>query len=133
MADNLTYEQRKRCMQSNRSKWTSIEILLHNYLKGNKIKHKMHPNIDGSPDILLVNKNIAVFIHGCFWHKCPKCYKEPKTNIEYWIPKIDKNNKRDKQNTRILKKQGYLVRVIWEHDLKKEKRVITINKLVHLA
>ena len=120
-------------MQSNRSKWTSIELLLHNYLKGNKIKHKMHPNIDGSPDILLVNKNIAVFINGCFWHKCPRCYKEPKTNIDYWIPKIDKNNKRDKQNSRILKKQGYLVRVFWEHDLKKEKRVVTINKLVHLA
>ena len=52
---------------------------LHNYLKGHKVSHEMHPKIIGNPDVLIKNKNLAIFLHGCFWHKCPKRYKEPKS------------------------------------------------------
>ncbi len=85
-------------MSNIKSKWTDQEKKIHSYLKANKIKHKMHPKLSGSPDILLKDANTVVFLHGCFWHKCPKCYKEPKSNKKYWLPKIEKNVKRDRKN-----------------------------------
>jgi len=129
MADRLTKEQRSRCMSRIRSKWTSQEVKIHNYLKGNKIKHKMYPNIKGSPDIILRDTKTAVFLHGCFWHKCPKCYKEPKSNKEYWLPKIEKNVKRDKKNKKLLKNQGFKVIIIWEHEVKKDLKKV-LKKLI---
>lgn len=129
MVDNLTKEQRSKCMSRIRSKWTVQEVKIHNYLKGNKIKHKMHPRLTGRPDILLTDTNVVVFLHGCFWHKCPKCYKEPKSRKDYWLPKIDNNLKRDKKYARILKLEGYKVLKLWEHEVKKDfnkalKRII---------
>ncbi len=103
-----------------RSKWTVQEKKIHNFLKGNKVKHKMHPKITGSPDILLTKSNTVVFLQGCFWHKCPKCYQKPKTNRKYWLPKIENNVKRDKKNTRQLKKEGFKILKIWEHEIKKD-------------
>ena len=120
MADNLTKEQRSMTMSKIRSKWTSQEKKIHNYLKGNKVKHKMHPKIDGSPDILLKDTKTVVLLHGCFWHKCPKCFKKPKTNKSYWLPKIERNIKRDRKNNKILKSQGFKVIKIWEHQVKKD-------------
>ncbi|MBU2441789.1 MAG: very short patch repair endonuclease [Nanoarchaeota archaeon] len=116
-------------MSKIKSKWTAQEKKLHNHLKGNKVKHKMHPNISGSPDILLTDSNTAIFINGCFWHKCPKCYKKPKSNKSYWMPKIEKNIRRDKKNYRSLKKLGYLIIKIWEHDVKKDLSKV-ISKLI---
>lgn len=117
MADKLTKEQRSYCMSRIRSKWTKQERTIHSYLKGNKIHHKMHPELMGNPDILLNKINAVIFLQGCFWHKCPKCYKEPKSNKDYWIPKIENNVKRDRTNTRKLRKAGYTVIKLWEHEV----------------
>lgn len=116
-------------MSQIRSKWSSQEVKIHNYLKGNKIKHKMHPKLDGNPDILLLNTKTSVFLHGCFWHKCPKCYKEPKTKKAYWFSKIKNNVKRDQKNTKILKAQGFKVIKIWEHEIKRKFDNV-LNKIV---
>lgn len=128
MTDNLTKKQRSFCMSHILSKWTSQERLVHNYLKGNKIKHKMHPKIEGNPDILLTDKKTAVFLHGCFWHKCPECYKKPKSNKSYWLPKIQRNVKRDEENRKILKANKYKVVIIWEHQVKND-----VDKLLKWA
>lgn len=125
MVDNLTKEQRSKTMSNIRSKWTAQEKQLHNYLKGNRIRHAMHPKIEGSPDIVLKDTKTAVFLHGCFWHKCPKCYIMPKTNKEYWLPKIENNVKRDQKNNKILKKEGFKPVRIWEHETKRNfKKVL---------
>ena len=118
MVDNLTKEQRSRTMSRIRSKWTAQEKKFHNYLRFKKIKHKMHPKIAGSPDIIIPEGKIAIFLHGCFWHKCPFHYKAPKSNRNYWLPKIEKNVERDKRNINILRKNGWKVVRIWEHKLK---------------
>ena len=120
-------------MSSIRSKWTNQEKNIHNYLKSNKIKHKMHPKVEGNPDIVLAETRTAVFLQGCFWHKCPKCYKKPKTNKKYWIPKIENNAKRDGKNSKILKAQGFKVIKIWEHQVKRNfngvlKRLLKYGK-----
>ncbi len=117
MVDNLTNEQRSHNMSLIRSRWTTPEKQIHNFLKGHKIEHKMHPDIVGNPDLILIERKIVVFIHGCFWHKCPKCYIEPRSNKGYWIPKIEGNVKRDRKSRQLLNRIGYTVKTVWEHEL----------------
>lgn len=118
MADNITKEKRSYIMSRIRSKWTRQERVVHGILKSLKIKHKMHLKMPGSPDLIIPDRKIAVFLHGCFWHKCPRHYKEPRSHRKYWIPKIEKNVLRDKKNIKLLKKLGWKVVVLWEHDLR---------------
>lgn len=94
-------------------------MIIHNKLKSYKVAHKMHPNLKGNPDLILLKSKTAIFIDGCFWHKCPKCFKEPTTNKEFWTNKITKNKSRDNKNNRILRKNGWTVVHIWEHQVKK--------------
>ncbi|MEM3448600.1 MAG: very short patch repair endonuclease [Nitrososphaerota archaeon] len=115
----MTKQQRSFTMSKIHSKWTKPEIFVHSFLKGKKVKHKMHPNVAGKPDVLLIASNTVIFLHGCFWHKCPEDFKEPLTNKEYWIPKIEKNVYRDRINMETLRNQGYRVEVIWEHQIKR--------------
>ena len=117
MTDVLTKTQRSYNMSRIKGKWTYQEKMVHNFLKGGKIKHKMHPKIQGKPDILL-GDNTVIFLDGCFWHKCPKCFKMPATREEFWKTKINRNVLKDRETGRILKKQGYRVIRIWEHDIK---------------
>ncbi|TKJ18830.1 MAG: very short patch repair endonuclease [Promethearchaeota archaeon Loki_b32] len=120
MVDTLTKKQRSYCMSRIRGKWTFPERKIHNFLKGWKVKHNMHPKTRGSPDIILTDKKIAIFVHGCFWHKCPRCFKKPKSKKTYWLPKLEKNIKRDRLNTNILKRNGWRVVKFWEHQIKKD-------------
>lgn len=122
MADTLTKKQRSYTMSRIRSKWTKNERHMHNFLNGLKIRHKMHPKIKGSPDIIFPEAKTALFIHGCFWHKCNRCWIKPKSNVEYWLPKIRKNVERDKKNIEILKRHGWKVAIIWEHEIKHEDK-----------
>lgn len=127
MADVFTKKKRSEIMSRIRSKWTRQEKMAHNYLKGHKIKHKMHPKMEGSPDIILKDRKIVIFLHGCFWHKCPIHYKEPKSRKSYWVPKIEANVLRDKENTKLLRKQGWKVIRIWEHDIRKLDKLIVFT------
>ncbi|MDD4877608.1 MAG: very short patch repair endonuclease [Candidatus Nanoarchaeia archaeon] len=118
MPDNLTKKQRSYCMSRIKSKWTTQEKKIHNYLKANKIKHKMHPSLFGRPDIILKDKNRVIFLQGCFWHKCPLCYIKPKSNKMYWLKKIERNVTRDKNVKKLLRQQGYEVICLWGHEIK---------------
>lgn len=77
--------------------------------------------LPGKPDFLFWKKKIAVFIDGCFWHGCPRCYRRPKSSIKYWDNKITQNVKRDRRNNQLLKAKGWIVLRIWEHELKSKK------------
>ena len=121
MVDILSKKGRSKRMSLIRSQWTKPELWIHNNLKGRKVKHKMHPKIVGSPDIIIPEKKMAIFIQGCFWHKCNKCYRKPKNNKSFWENKVKMNVKRDRKNQRDLRKNGWKVRVIWEHKIKRHK------------
>lgn len=122
MADVFTKEERSRVMSRIRSKNTKAELILKDYLKGTYLRYQ--PKIRGKPDFGNKSKKIAVFVDGCFWHKCPKCFKAPKTNKKYWNPKIDRNVQRDKEVNRKLRKDGWKVLRFWEHDVKKNSEKI---------
>jgi len=110
-----------------KGKWTRPEIVVHNYLKGNKVKHRMHPSISGNPDALIGDKTV-LFIDGCFWHGCPHHGHIPKSNTGYWRPKIQQNIRRDKECVKALKHMGYDVLRVWEHEIKKNP-IAVIEKL----
>lgn len=120
-------------MSKIRSKWTAQEIKFHKFLKGNKIKHIMHPKLAGNPDILLKGIKSVIFINGCFWHKCPKHYRQPFSNKKYWLSKIKKNILRDKSNYKTLRQQGFKVLIFWEHDVKNMEQIIKkIKRLIQI-
>lgn len=117
MVKRMTSAQRYKTMASIRSKWTNPEKVVHNYLKGKKVRHKMHPKIMGNPDVYIGKRNV-LFIDGCFWHGCPRCFRLPLRNKSYWLAKISRNINRDRRVTRTLRLNGYRVVRIKEHDLK---------------
>lgn len=117
--DNLTKEQRRLCMSRIKSRDTRIELNFRKYIWGRGLRgYRLDNKIIGKPDLYFTKKNIAVFIDGCFWHKCPICFVKPKTKNKYWDSKIKSNILRDKKINSELKKNGVLVLRFWEHKLK---------------
>ena len=114
MADRVSTKVRSQIMSRIRKKWSRIDQVTHEVLKGARIRHKMYPGIACSPDIL-VFPNVLVFLDGCFWHCCPKCFRPPKSRRGYWRPKLEGNRLRDVRNSRFLRRQGWQVVRIWEH------------------
>jgi len=115
MADNLTKSQRSYCMSKIRRSHTKPELKLKEKLKGFEHCPK---GLFGSPDFINWRKKIVVFIDGCFWHKCPLHFKEPKSNRKYWLPKLMRNVIRDREVDMAYKNAGWRVLRIWEHELK---------------
>lgn len=68
------------------------------------------------PDVVFPRQRLALFIDGCFWHRCPEHWSPPKRNTEYWLPKIARNVERDRETNRSLKAAGWVVLRIWEHE-----------------
>lgn len=72
--------------------------------------------LPGRPDLVLPGHGIAVFVHGCFWHGCPRCFVEPKRNRQWWRQKIANNRRRDRRKADQLRRLGYSVITLMEHD-----------------
>jgi len=120
MADVLSKEQRSFNMSRIKGKDTKPEVMLRKQLYARGITgYRIHYNILGKPDIVFPKKKIAIFIDGCFWHKCPICFVKPKTRTEFWMKKIESNVKRDKIVKETLEKEGWIVLRFWEHEVKK--------------
>jgi DNA mismatch endonuclease (patch repair protein) len=77
----------------------------------------------GKPDFIFRRERVVVFVDGCFWHGCPKCYRRPGSNRKYWDAKIAANRKRDRYVSRELRGLGWQVVRIWQHQLDKPARV----------
>lgn len=121
-------------MRANKAKDTKPEILLRRFLwkndlKGYRLNYKKVP---GRPDIAFVSKKIAIFVHGCYWHRCPICdLPIPKSNSKFWSNKFEKNVERDKKKNTELKALGWKVLVIWECELKEnlKKQIDKIRRI----
>jgi len=80
------------------------------------------PDVIGRPDVYFPDWRIAVFIDGCFWHGCPRCFTMPAQNRPFWKSKIARNVERDRLVTTSLRKAGVMVLRLWEHDLERRTR-----------
>ena len=98
----------------------STELKLRNSLAGAGISGFTlnYKDLPGKPDFVFLEKRGAVFVDGCFWHGCPKCYKKPKSNQAYWEKKYQSNKSRDLRVDRLLKEDKWKVLRIWEHQLR---------------
>lgn len=105
-----------------RSKDTSIEMKVRKYLFAKGFRYRKNDaRLPGKPDVVLPKYKAVVFINGCFWHMhgCSRS-SIPKSNPEYWIPKIQRNVERDTENYKKLEDAGWRVFVVWECELKKK-------------
>ena len=121
MADIFTKAKRSEVMSLIRGKGNKeTERVLLALLKQNKITGwRRHLPLPGKPDFAFPKKRVAVFVDGCFWHGCPKCYTRPKTNRAFWDRKREQNMARDMRVNRQLRRQGWKVLRIWQHALQK--------------
>ena len=93
--------------------------------------YRLQWKVPGRPDIAWPGKKVALFINGCFWHRCPHCKPAaPKKNIEYWTIKFEKNQQRDEESIAQLTQMGWKVHVVWECQLKKKKIDETMAELL---
>ena len=130
--DNHSKKERSYNMSQIRARETSPEVLVRKFLFSNGFRYRKNAsNIIGKPDIVLKKYNTVIFINGCFWHGHEGCkyFKPPKSNQEYWFPKIKRNKERDKEVYQKLESEGWKVITIWECELKKDKRETTLQKL----
>jgi len=118
--DTLTPEQRKLCMQRNKGRDTLPEVHLRSALWRLGLRFRIGHNLAGTPDIVFPRARLAVFIDGCFWHKCRKHSHMPKSNVGYWKKKFQGNKERDSRVNRKLKRQGWRVLRVWEHEVASE-------------
>jgi len=119
MVDNLSKETRSKVMSSIRNKNTKPELMVRKVLWSKGKRYRLHDrSVFGIPDISNKKKKIAVFIDGCFWHGCRRCYKEPTTNTLFWRAKIENNKKRRIKVRTRLRKNGWKVLEFWEHEIK---------------
>ena len=120
MVDVHTKKQRSYNMSMIKGKNTKPELLLRKLLSSNGIKgYRLNYKLTGKPDIVFSKYGLAIFIDGCFWHKCPKCFIQPKNNKKFWKNKIKGNVERDKKVNKLLKQEGWKVLRTWEHLLRK--------------
>jgi len=108
-------------MQSNRSIDTQPEVKLRAavWAAGLRGYRKNPKGMPGRPDLVFSKHKLAVFVHGCFWHRCPTCNpSSPRTNALFWSEKFRTNVERDERNREKLEGLGYRVLVIWECELK---------------
>jgi len=132
MADTKTPEARSANMANIRSTNTKPEELVRKYIFSKGFRYRKNDKrLPGKPDIVLPKYRTVIFVNGCFWHmhNCTRA-RLPKSNLDYWEPKIKRNVERDKENYKTLKKMGWKVIVIWECELKKKSRDERLSNLV---
>ena len=123
----MNKETRSRIMKGVKSKGNKTTekrfraSLVSKRVKGWRMNDK---GVFGTPDFAFEEKKIAIFLDGCFWHGCPKCYRRPKSSQKYWDAKVKRNIKHDNEVNRKLRKSGWAVVRIWEHVLKKSNAPI---------
>ena len=121
MTDHLTSKKRSLNMSNIRSKNTTPEMIVRSLLHKMGYRFRLHvKKLIGKPDIVMKKYKLVIFCHGCFWHQHPRCKRAtlPKTNTEYWLPKLEKNKERFYSVEEQLIQSGWRVAVIWECEIK---------------
>lgn len=114
-----------KIMSANKAKNTTPELIMRKALREEGLLgYRLHwKKVPGRPDIVYPRKKIAIFIHGCFWHRCPLCNPDlPKSHAAFWSKKFENNKKRDEIKVKTLKSIGWKVFVFWECEIKKNPK-----------
>ncbi len=123
----------RHVMQANRGKDTKPELVVRAALRaagltGYRLHWKKAP---GRPDVCFPGRRVAIFVHGCFWHRCPYCaLPTPRSNAGFWQAKFARNRARDERDRALLAQRGWTVLVVWECRLKGARRDETMRRVV---
>lgn len=113
-------EAARRTMVANRRKDTQPELRVRRLLHRSGLRYRVdarpEAGVRARADIVFSRRKISVFIDGCFWHGCPAHGVQPKTNSDYWQPKLARNRARDLEVTESLQGRGWVVLRFWEHE-----------------
>ncbi len=128
MADTITRERRSEIMSNIRAKDTKPEMIVRRLTHAMGYRYRVHrTDLPGKPDLVFPGRRKVIFVHGCFWHRHedPVCTKArlPKSNQDYWLPKLERNMVRDADHITTLGLMGWDVLVIWECEIEKDAGV----------
>jgi len=118
--DIFSVEKRSEIMSRVRSTNSKAELTVRRWLHSRGYRFRLHRrDLPGVPDIVLPKYKIVILVNGCFWHQHLGCKKAtlPKQNREFWVAKLARNVRRDKEVKRLLRKLGWQVVILWECEL----------------
>jgi DNA mismatch endonuclease (patch repair protein) len=130
--DKLTPERRSDNMRQIRSQNTSPELALRRMLHQLGYRFRIHrKDLPGKPDLVFPARKKVIFVHGCFWHQHPACRegRVPGSRLEYWGPKLRRNQERDANAQERLKELGWQCMVLWECELKDAQAAVRRARL----
>jgi len=117
MPDVVDNSTRSRMMRGIRSHDTQPELALRKYLHALGYRFRLHrKDLPGSPDLVLPRHHLAIFVHGCFWHRHAGCFyaTTPGTRASFWESKFEANVRRDRKACKELEYSGWRVLIVWE-------------------
>ena len=133
MTDVMTPEQRSRNMAAIKWKDTKPEMIVRKYLFSRGLRFRVQVRkLPGNPDIVLPKYKTVIFVNGCLWHGHEGCkyFRLPKSNVEFWKEKIERNIERDRESMQALLDLRWKVIRVWECELRnKANREVTLNKI----
>lgn len=119
MIDHVSKEKRSEIMKRIRGKNTIPELIVRKLVYSLGYRYRLHgKKLPGKPDLVFAGRKKVIFVHGCFWHghNC-KRGKPPKSNLEYWLPKLKGNRRRDSRNQKLIAASGWTFLVIWQCEI----------------
>ena len=125
--DTLNPEERSERMRRIRAKNTAPEMVVRGFVHALGFRYRLHDkNLPGCPDLVFPARHKVIFVHGCFWHRHNRCplARLPKSRLDFWLPKLEGNKRRDALKLRQLSRLGWKSLVIWECELRDPMRVM---------
>ncbi|MBK3664895.1 DNA mismatch endonuclease Vsr [Bradyrhizobium diazoefficiens] len=130
--DTVSPEQRSRNMAAIKGKNTKPELAVRRFLHAHGLRYRLHAaQLPGKPDMVFPRRSAIVFVHGCFWHRCPHCRvgaRSVRSNTGYWSEKIKRNQARDAVALKVLRSAGWKVFVVWECQVADHSRLRRLAK-----
>lgn len=128
MVDVVDKATRSRMMSGIRSRDTKPELVVRRALHGMGYRYRLHAKeLPGRPDIVFRRRQLAIFVQGCFWHRHPdpgcRLARLPKSRLDFWLPKLEGNRRRDVANVERLESAGWRVLLVWECQLKDREQL----------
>lgn len=121
-ADILTPQERSLMMGKIKGQNTKPELVVRSLCHAMGLRFRLHrKDLPGTPDLVFPKYRLCLFVHGCFWHRHPGCKYAytPKTKLDFWLPKLQRNMERDKEKEDALRELGWQVEVVWECETKR--------------
>jgi DNA mismatch endonuclease, patch repair protein len=135
--DRISPEQRSANMAKIRSRNTKPELVVRRFLHSKGLRYKLHrTSLPGTPDLVFPGRQVCVFVHGCFWHGCPKCVdgtRAVKSNGDYWSAKVRRNQERDRRRAEELGAAGWKVLAIWECETGDPAKLSLLAEMIRFA